>query len=127
MEKAKGVLFDSESRSTYYIRRAGLRLELREEEVEAILNPQEIRIFRLSCKILGKTVNFQGIMCLHNDARGPYKGGIRISTDVDIVETVELARLMTLKTAISDIEFGGGKTGIRVNWDYMYSYTVESR
>lgn len=121
MEKAKGVLFDSESRSTYYIRRAGLRLELREEEIEAILNPQEIRIFRLSCKILGKTVNFQGIMCLHNDARGPYKGGIRISPDVDIVETVELARLMTLKTAISDIEFGGGKTGIRVNWDYMYS------
>ncbi|MCX7914559.1 MAG: Glu/Leu/Phe/Val dehydrogenase [Thermodesulfovibrionales bacterium] len=108
------------SRSVYYIKSGGKRLGLREEEIEAIVFPQEIRIFRLSCKILGKTVNFPGIMCLHNDARGPYKGGIRISDDVDIAETVELARLMTLKTAISDIEFGGGKTGINVNWNCMY-------
>lgn len=108
------------SRSVYYIKSEGRRLGLREEEIEAIVSPQEIRIFRLSCKILGKTINFPGIMCLHNDARGPYKGGIRISKDVDIAETVELARLMTLKTAISDIEFGGGKTGINVDWNYMY-------
>lgn len=108
------------TRSVYYIKSGGKRLGLREEEIEAIISPQEIRIFRLSCKILGKTLNFPGIMCLHNDARGPYKGGIRISNDVDIAETVELARLMTLKTAISDIEFGGGKTGITVDWNYLY-------
>lgn len=108
------------TRSVYYIKTAGERLGLRGEEIEAIIFPQEVRIFRLSCKILGKTVSFSGVMCLHNDARGPYKGGIRISNDVDIAETVELARLMTLKTAISDIEFGGGKTGINVSWDYMY-------
>ncbi|MBC7321145.1 Glu/Leu/Phe/Val dehydrogenase [bacterium] len=108
------------TRSVYYIRKTGERLGLKKEEIEAIVSPQEVRIFRLSCKILGKTVNFPGVMCLHNDARGPYKGGIRISNDVDIAETVELARLMTLKTAISDIEFGGGKTGINVDWNYMY-------
>ncbi|MEM3423949.1 MAG: Glu/Leu/Phe/Val dehydrogenase dimerization domain-containing protein, partial [Nitrososphaeria archaeon] len=108
------------TKSVHYIKSVGKRLELREEEIEAIVSPQEIRIFRLSCKILGKTINFPGIMCLHNDARGPYKGGIRISNDVDIAETVELARLMTLKTAVSDIEFGGGKTGINVDWNYMY-------
>jgi len=121
MDFYKDNLKLNDTRSVYYIRSTGKRLGLKEEEIEAIVSPQEIRNFRLSCKILGKTVNFPGIMCLHNDARGPYKGGIRISPDVDIDETVALARLMTLKTAISDIEFGGGKTGIRVNWNYMYS------
>ena len=49
-----------------------------------------------------------------------YKGGIRISGNVTIWETVELARLMTLKTAVTDTEFGGGKTGIRVDMPAMY-------
>ena len=108
------------TRSIAYIRESGRRLGFREEEIDAIVNPQETRIFRLSCKILGKTVTFSGVLCLHNDARGPYKGGIRIAPDVDMWETIELGRLMTLKTAVSDIEFGGGKTGVRVNWEYLY-------
>lgn len=121
MDIYKGGLEIHNTRSAHYIKKSGERLGLRREDIEAIIGPQEIRIFRLSCKILGKTVNFPGVLCLHNDARGPYKGGIRISDDVDIAETVELARLMTLKAAISDVEFGGGKTGVRVNWNYMYS------
>jgi len=116
------------TRSIAYIKESGRRLGLREEEMDAIIHPQETRIFRLSCKILGKTVTFSGVLCLHNNARGPYKGGIRIAPDVDIWETVELGRLMTLKTAVSDIEFGGGKTGIRVDWNYLYKlYDKKSR
>lgn len=108
------------TRSVAYIVEGGRHLGLREEEIKAIINPQEVRVFRLSCKILGKTVTFSGVLCLHNDARGPYKGGIRIAPDVDMWETIELGRLMTLKTAVSDIEFGGGKTGVRVDWEYLY-------
>ena len=114
------TLSTQKTMSIYYIKKAGERLGLKSEEIEEIINPREIRIFRLSCKILGKTPILPGVMCLHNDARGPYKGGIRISPDVDLPETVELARIMTLKTAIADIEFGGGKTGIRVDWNYLY-------
>lgn len=115
------TLSTQKTMSIYYIKKAGERLGLKSEEIEEIINPREIRIFRLSCKILGKTPILPGVMCLHNDARGPYKGGIRISPDVDLPETVELARIMTLKTAIADIEFGGGKTGIRVDWNYLYA------
>jgi glutamate dehydrogenase/leucine dehydrogenase len=43
-----------------------------------------------------------------------------LAKDVSLWETTELARLMTLKTAVANIEFGGGKTGIQVNMKKMY-------
>src|SRR5262249_17622640 len=44
--------------------------------------------------------------------RGPAKGGIRIMPDVTLEETSHLAELMTWKTALTRIPFGGGKSGI---------------
>jgi len=108
------------TRSIALMERACRSLGLPQEVVSNLISPQEIRIFRLPCKILGKVVSFWGVLALHNNARGPFKGGIRISGDVTLWQTVELARLMTLKTAVTDTEFGGGKTGIRVNMDHMY-------
>lgn len=108
------------TRSVALMERACRSLGLPPDVVSNLISPQEIRVFRLPCKILGKVVNFWGVLALHNNARGPFKGGIRISGDVTLWETVELARLMTLKTAVTDTEFGGGKTGIRVNMDHMY-------
>jgi len=108
------------TRSIALMERACRSLELPQVVVSNLVSPQEVRIFRLPCKILGKIVNFWGVLALHNNARGPFKGGIRLSSDVNLWETVELARLMTLKTAVTDTEFGGGKTGIRVNMQQMY-------
>ena len=48
----------------------------------------------------------------HNTARGPAKGGIRISPTVTLEETRILAELMTYKTALVKIPFGGGKSGV---------------
>ncbi len=48
----------------------------------------------------------------HHDARGPYKGGLRFHPSVDVQEIRSLAALMTLKTALVDIPFGGAKGGI---------------
>jgi len=108
------------TRSAVLMRRAGKRLGLERAVVDELVNPQEVIAFRLPCKILGKVIIFGGVMVLHNNARGPYKGGIRLASDVTIWETAELARLMTLKTAATGIEFGGGKTGIRVDMAEMY-------
>ncbi len=51
----------------------------------------------------------------HNNARGPFKGGIRYHQDVDLAEVRNMANLMTWKTALVDIPFGGAKGGIAVN------------
>ena len=48
----------------------------------------------------------------HHNARGPYKGGLRYHPDVDMAEFRDLAALMTLKTALLDLPFGGAKGGI---------------
>lgn len=50
----------------------------------------------------------------HNNARGPFKGGFRYHPDVDLAEVRELANLMTWKSALVDIPFGGAKGGIAV-------------
>lgn len=48
----------------------------------------------------------------HNDSLGPYKGGIRFYEGVNEDEVVNLAFLMTLKNALHQVPFGGGKGGI---------------
>jgi glutamate dehydrogenase (NAD(P)+) len=51
----------------------------------------------------------------HNGARGPYKGGIRYHPTADLNEVRALASLMTWKTALLDVPFGGAKGGIEVD------------
>ena len=58
---------------------------------------------------------FSGYRVQHNGARGPYKGGIRYHPEVDLDEVRALAALMTWKTAIVGIPFGGAKGGINVD------------
>ena len=56
---------------------------------------------------------FSGYRIQHNASRGPYKGGIRYHPDADMDEVGALASLMTWKTALVDIPFGGAKGGIQ--------------
>ncbi len=51
----------------------------------------------------------------HNTARGPAKGGIRLSPSVTLDETTDLAERMTWKTALVKVPFGGGKSGIAID------------
>ena len=60
----------------------------------------------------GKVHVYAGYRVQHNGARGPYKGGIRYHPEVDLDEIRALASLMTWKTAIVGVPFGGAKGGI---------------
>jgi len=62
----------------------------------------------------GKIHVFSGFRVQHNGARGPYKGGIRYHPEVDLDEVRALAALMSWKTAIAGVPYGGAKGGINV-------------
>ncbi len=63
----------------------------------------------------GRVEVFNGYRVQHNGARGPYKGGLRYHPMADEDEVRALAMLMTWKTALLDLPFGGAKGGIQVN------------
>jgi len=63
----------------------------------------------------GRVKTFRGFRVQHNNIRGPYKGGLRYHPRVDMDEAKALAFWMTMKCAIVDVPFGGGKGGIAVN------------
>lgn len=58
---------------------------------------------------------YEGYRVQYNNARGPYKGGIRYHQDTDINEVKALAFWMALKCAVANIPMGGGKGGITVD------------
>ncbi len=63
----------------------------------------------------GEVQTIKGYRVQHNSHHGPYKGGLRFHPDVSMDEVKALAFWMTVKTALIDIPFGGGKGGITVD------------
>lgn len=73
------------------------------------------REIKVECSIPrddGSLASFVGFRVQHDNARGPMKGGIRYHPEVDLDEVNALAQLMTWKTAVVDIPYGGAKGGI---------------
>ncbi len=78
-----------------------------------LANPK--RVLTVSCPIKmddGRIQVFTGYRAQHNNARGPFKGGIRYDVTVDRDEVMALAMLQTWKNALVDLPFGGAKGGI---------------
>lgn len=63
----------------------------------------------------GRVEMFSGYRVQHNNVLGPFKGGIRYHPDVSLDEVRALAAWMTIKCALVDIPFGGGKGGVQVD------------
>ena len=84
--------------------RNSLRMPDRELSVEVLLRRDDESL-----------ESFKGYRVQHNNSRGPFKGGIRYHHEVDIDEVRSLAALMTWKTALVDIPYGGGKGGITID------------
>jgi glutamate dehydrogenase (NAD(P)+) len=63
----------------------------------------------------GEIATFVGYRVQHDDARGPMKGGLRYHPAVDLDEVRALATLMTWKTAVVNIPYGGAKGGIAID------------
>jgi glutamate dehydrogenase/leucine dehydrogenase len=63
----------------------------------------------------GKYHLFKGYRVQHNNALGPYKGGLRFHPDVHLDDVKSLAMLMTMKCSLVRIPFGGGKGGVKID------------
>jgi glutamate dehydrogenase (NAD(P)+) len=73
----------------------------------------------------GDLATFIGYRVQHNDARGPLKGGLRYHPQVDLDEVRALAALMTWKTAVVNIPYGGAKGGIALDPAKLSSRELE--
>jgi glutamate dehydrogenase/leucine dehydrogenase len=86
------------------------------EAIDAILIPQRVVKGKISIKREnGKRMTFLAFRIQHNDARGPFKGGIRFHQNVSEDEVQALAILMSLKCAVAGIPYGGAKGGVVVD------------
>ena len=93
---------------------------------QILANPKRVLLVSLPVKMDdGKIKVFAGFRSQHNDARGPYKGGIRYHPQVTIDEVKALSMWMTWKCAIADIPYGGGKGGIICNPKQMSAGELE--
>ncbi len=73
----------------------------------------------------GSLAIFPGYRVQYNGARGPYKGGVRFHPRVTLDEVRCFAAIMTWKTALLDLPFGGGKGGVRVDPKFLSEGELE--
>lgn len=97
----------------YYFKRASKGLGIGQRLEHVLLKPR--REIKVGCTIEldnGELAGFTGFRVQHDNSRGPMKGGLRYHPDVDPDEVNSLASLMTWKTAVANIPYGGAKGGI---------------
>lgn len=100
----------------FYLDEACERLEIHGERRDLLKSPRrELRVTIPVRKENGELQVFEGYRVQHNGSRGPYKGGIRYHPRTSYTEVKALASLMTWKTALAGIPFGGAKGGVACN------------
>ena len=78
--------------------------------------PEKQQVLRLDMvRENGKILCTDIYVVYYSTVCGPAKGGIRLTPDVTLEETIDLAERMTYKTALFNLDFGGGKSGIRLD------------
>jgi len=99
---------------------AQTQVKIKEAARQGKISPKLVKYLLKFDRILKTTIkhngqNFLAIRSQHNNILGPYKGGLRFSSQVSKDKVCALSIWMTLKTALLDIPFGGGKGGIKLD------------
>jgi glutamate dehydrogenase/leucine dehydrogenase len=100
------------------LKKAAAKLPKNEADKLLTLLSQPQRILNVTIPVKmdnGKLQMFQGYRVQFNNARGPYKGGIRYHPQVSLDEVKALSFWMAMKCAVADLPLGGGKGGIIVD------------
>lgn len=95
---------------------AAVVLKLDKQILTALKHPTRTILVSIPVKMdNGEVKIFQGLRVQYNDARGPFKGGLRYHPQVDLDEVKALAFWMSIKNAVVGVPFGGAKGGIAVD------------
>ncbi len=102
--------------SHHYFHKAAEILDLSDKLQDILLTPRRVvKVEIVTEADDGQLLHHLGFRVQHNNARGPMKGGLRYHPSVDEDHATALANLMTWKTAVVDIPYGGAKGGINVD------------
>lgn len=101
----------------HYFMQAAHSLEMEQKLIRRLLTPKrEVKIeITLPLDQAGEYVTYVGYRIQHDDSRGPMKGGLRYDAHVNPDEVGALAALMTWKTAVAGLPYGGAKGGVNID------------
>jgi glutamate dehydrogenase (NAD(P)+) len=109
-----------------YFQRAADQLELADSLRKYLIMPRRELQVQIPVEMDNGTLrSLVGYRVQHNRARGPMKGGLRYHPEVDLDEVRSLASLMTWKTAVVDIPYGGAKGGIAIDVSKLSARELE--
>lgn len=115
------------SSAAAFFEAAAERLGLPDHERELLWRPELELEVRIPIELRsGEVKVFSGYRVQHNGSRGPFKGGLRFHPEVDREEVRALASLMTWKTAIASVPYGGAKGGIDCAPELLASADLET-
>lgn len=99
--------------TNFYFKEASRRMDLASSIEDMLITPmREVRV-QISVELdNGAVGTYIGYRVQHDNTRGPMKGGLRYHPHVDLDEVRSLASLMTWKTAVMGVPYGGAKGGI---------------
>src|SRR3989344_2929424 len=99
------------SEVTTFLEKIAPLAKLSREEITKLETPD--RVLKAELSVNGK--KYPAYRVQFNNARGPYKGGIRYHPEDSEDEVKSLSFWMTIKTSVTDLPFGGGKGGVTVD------------
>lgn len=98
-----------------YIKNAANLLSVAEVKIDQLLKPQFVHTETLKVETRYGDETFSAYRIQFNNARGPFKGGIRFHPKADQSEVTALAATMSIKCAVVNIPFGGAKGGVVID------------
>ena len=99
---------------------------LPQEAYDYLSKPDRVLMVKIPVRMdNGKLVVFEGYRVQHNNALGPYKGGIRFHPEVSLETDMALALGMTLKNSLAGIPYGGGKGAVKCDPKKMSARELE--
>jgi glutamate dehydrogenase (NAD(P)+) len=106
--------------TNHYIQQASRTMDLGARVERLLLSPEAEHRVSLPIELdNGELAVFTGYRIQHSSARGPMKGGLRFHPSVEVDDVRALASLMTWKTAVANVPFGGAKGGIACDPDVL--------